>query len=288
MDALLNDAAEDAGYDDDHFDETSISSPPTKSSSANIPGKQSTVADTLSLLRSSSDEIAVLDRQASLEVFEKASKQVKLDVAIATGDIKGVLDHASEIVNSDVEELARAGVLSKKGDEMVDPRRRDDDDDDDDNDPALSDEEEDEDTNPSLDRELFVSTYRGNARKVDKILNTSGSRCHAIDIHGWTALHWAASEGHDDIVELLLDHAKRKCSPSKFKKFLNLKDKLSGWTALHVASIKGSKLCVKTLLSAGAKRNIKSSPPFLEIPLDCVNAETVETRKAIVKMLTKH
>ena len=186
--------------------------------------------------------------------------------------------------------MARAGVLSKKGDELVEPRRRDDNDDDEDddaNDAAQSDEEEEEDTNPTLDRELFVSTYRGNARKVDKILNSVGNRCHAVDIHGWTALHWAASEGHDDIVELLLDHAKRKCSTSKFKKFLNLKDKLSGWTALHVASIKGSKLCVKTLLSAGAKRSIKSYAPFLETPLDCVNGETVEVRKAIVKLLTK-
>ena len=173
---------------------------------------------------------------------------------------------------------------------MVDPRRQGDDDDadDDDHDEAQSDEEDDEDTNPTLDRELFVSTYRGNARKVDKILNSAGSRCHAIDIHGWTALHWAASEGHDDIVELLLDHAKKKCSTSKFKKFLNLKDKLSGWTALHVASIKGSKLCVKTLLSAGSKRTIKSYAPFLETPLDCVSGETVEVRKAIVKLLTKH
>lgn len=283
--AILKGAAEDAGYDDDEFDQETASPLPIRQQQqqAGIEQKR----DSLSILRASSDEVAHMDRQSSKDAFEKATKQVKLDVSIITGDIQGSLAQISESVNSDAEELARAGVASRRGDETASQMHRRNDDDDDDGAGSDDDDDDDDDrenSDPALDRELFVATFRGNARKVDKLLNT-GARYQAKDMHGWTALHWAASEGHDDIMELLLDCAKRTSSPSKFKKILHCKDILSGWTALHVAAIKGQKVCIKLLINAGAKMSLKNH--FSETPLECVDAESIADKKAIVKLLTK-
>ena len=277
--AILQGAAEDAGYDDDEFDQE----PPSPLHKK----------DTLSILRSSSEEVGRMDRSSSKDAFQKAEQQIKLDTSINTNDIEGSLARISETVNSNVEELARAGVQSRRGDETVSQQHRQNDDgdgngagsDDDDADGDDDDDDDDDDNNsdPTLERELFVATYRGNARKVDKLLST-GASYKAKDIHSWSALHWAVSEGHDDIVEILIDHAKRG-SPAKLKKFINGKDSLSGWAPLHVAAIKGQKLCLKLLINAGAKANIKNH--FGETPLQCINAETTDDKKTMITLLRK-
>jgi hypothetical protein len=288
---VLGAAAEQVGGyddDDDDFDDEQPLSPLPNRPHQPAGDKQ---RDALSILQNSSEEVARMDRSSSKDAFEKAKKQVQMDVSIRTGDVESSLARISETVNSDSEELARAGVQSRHGDETVSHtnRRNDDmraasDDDDDEEEEDDDDDKSVENSDPAVDRELFVATYRGNARKVDKLLNTGASHL-ARDAHGWTALHWAASEGHDDIMELLIDRARRTTSPSKFKKFLHCKDKLSGWTALHVAAVKGQKVCIKLLINAGAKISVKNL--FGETPLQCANAESTDVKKAVVKLLTK-
>ena len=279
--ALLSEAAEDA-YEDDGFDVEEPAAPRPKDHSAAPVVKK----DTLSILRSGSDEVAQDERQMSKEAFDKATKQVKLDVSVRSGDVEGILSRVSEVVNAEGDELAKAGVHSRRGDESYDDRRRrpedDEDDNDKDDDEDDDDDGDDDDADPELDRELFVNVYRGNVRIVDKLLN-SGARHNALDLHGWSPMHWAASEGHDDILELLIDHAKRRTSAAKLKRVLNLKDKLSGWTALHVAAIKGAKVCAKVLLDAGAKL---AKNKLGEKPVDCIAADNADTRRALVRLLS--
>jgi hypothetical protein len=287
--ALLSEAAEDA-YDDDDFDAEEPAAPRPRESAGPTTkkdGKKADVDSTLAILRSGSDEIAQDERRMSVDAFSKAAKQVKLDVSIRVGgDVEGILSRASDVVN-DGDELAKAGVHSRRGDEDYDTRRRTNNDDDDDNDKDNEDEEdddEDEDADPELDRELFVNVYRGNARIVDKLLS-NGARPHALDLHGWSSLHWAASEGHDDILELLIDHAKRKSSAAKLKRLLNRKDKkLAGWAPLHVAAVKGAKMCAKVLVDAGAKISTKNK--FGETPLECLASDNADTRRAMARLLS--
>ena len=78
--------------------------------------------------------------------------------------------------------------------------------------------------------ELRHCCYSGHTSRVEYLLG-KGANGNSIDRHGWTCLHWAASKGHDDIVELLLNHS------GKLSKFVNMKENLSGWTALHVSKI---------------------------------------------------
>jgi ankyrin repeat protein len=60
----------------------------------------------------------------------------------------------------------------------------------------------------------------------------------------WTSLHWAALEGHKEIVELLI--AKGATVDSK---------KTDGWTPLHEATRKGHKEIVELLIRKGADAN---------------------------------
>jgi ankyrin repeat protein len=61
------------------------------------------------------------------------------------------------------------------------------------------------------------------------------------DSHGWTPLHWAASNGHAGLVQILLDS----------RAVIDAED-MSGWTPLFWAVVRGHPEVVSTLLSRGA------------------------------------
>ncbi len=65
------------------------------------------------------------------------------------------------------------------------------------------------------------------------------------DSHGMTALHWAAAQGHNDIVKLLLD----------FGANINLQN-AEGNTPLHLAARNGNVSTVRLLLARGANATI--------------------------------
>ena len=75
-----------------------------------------------------------------------------------------------------------------------------------------------------------------------------------IDTKGWTPLHYAATFGFVEIVEMLLDHGADVNTPDECR-----------WTALHLAAIHGELQVVNTLLRRGANpqaRNMKGHTPF--------------------------
>ena len=89
-----------------------------------------------------------------------------------------------------------------------------------------------EETDEALDKQLILACARPN---YDAAINAlkSGAYLFCRDRHGWTALHWAASKGSSDLVNLLLE--KRRNSGKKMKPFVNATDSLAGWTPLHVS-----------------------------------------------------
>ena len=182
------------------------------------------------------------------------------------------------------------------------------------NDAYESEEEDDGGGDEGLNTELLVAAYRGDIRKVDKLIRSDAS-CFARDRHRWTAIMWAAAGGYDDIIESIIGTLRK----SRVKGFLNAKDSITGWTALHVslfsqtvmitpiddrislsfvmlpnllsalnvteqiACTKGRRRCVEILLKHGADRNAKS---FLsDTPMDCLNTTNADDRKIMKALL---
>jgi ankyrin repeat protein len=67
------------------------------------------------------------------------------------------------------------------------------------------------------------------------------------DENGLTALHWAAAQGHEAVVQRLIDHGAD----------VNIKDNKDRQTALHSAALRGHKAVVQRLIDHGADVNIK-------------------------------
>eukprot|EP01036_Dinobryon_divergens_P035002 gene35002-45307_t len=124
-------------------------------------------------------------------------------------------------------------------------------------DAEVSDDEGDEDSeredgDKDLDNRLILACARPNYDAVISALK-HGAYLFCRDRHGWTPLHWVASKGATDLIELLLE--KRKKTGKKMKPFVNAVDTIAGWTPLHLACINGHLEAVRQLLSRKADKN---------------------------------
>ena len=93
-----------------------------------------------------------------------------------------------------------------------------------------------------------------------------GFRDTANGANGWTALKWAASEGHEEVIELLLEHG----AAVEEAKLISLRTDLgetSGGTPLHWAAFKGHVPIVWRLLTAKPKLSSKDLDDELNTPL---------------------
>ena len=103
----------------------------------------------------------------------------------------------------------------------------------------------------SLDEALVAAADDGDVDKVSELLS-QGARVDTKDEYGDTPLLAAASFGHTEVCELLLDRGKA-----------NIEETGSdGNTALHVAANEGSARTVSLLLSKGAKVDTKNRNGF--------------------------
>ncbi|KAF0691495.1 Aste57867_17297 [Aphanomyces stellatus] len=90
---------------------------------------------------------------------------------------------------------------------------------------------------------LGAAARTGNLEEVQKLI-ASGCNPNSVDEDERTALHWAASSGHMDVVEFLTDMTQ-----------IDHKDD-SGWTALMSAVSAGHVDVASYLLSKGANANL--------------------------------
>lgn len=94
------------------------------------------------------------------------------------------------------------------------------------------------------DTALMIAAYKGNKPAVDALLAKKAEPNRP----GWTALHYAAASGHDEIVQLLLDKAAYIDAESPNKT-----------TPIMMAAQAGHILTVKLLLDQGADATLKNA-----------------------------
>jgi ankyrin repeat protein len=113
---------------------------------------------------------------------------------------------------------------------------------------------------------------KGDAQKLVALLKDNPDLADSKDDHGWTPLHWAASEGHKEVAVLLLIR----------KVDVNARDN-DGATPLHRAAICGQKGMVELLLAY--KADIDAKDPASETPLHWAASNG---DKEIVDVLLSH
>jgi uncharacterized protein len=94
------------------------------------------------------------------------------------------------------------------------------------------------------DTALMVAAYKGNKRAVEALLGKQAQ----VNRPGWTALHYAAAVGRNDIVQLLLDNSAYIDAESPNKT-----------TPIMMAARAGHILTVKLLLDEGADASLKTT-----------------------------
>ncbi|EGZ29396.1 hypothetical protein PHYSODRAFT_467375 [Phytophthora sojae] len=119
-------------------------------------------------------------------------------------------------------------------------------------------------------KEFLRAVYRADKYQVRDMLDDGVVDANIADQHGWSGLHWAASQDHSDILQLLLQKGAE----------INAIDQINGWTALHVAVVRESVACVQLLLSSGAEARIRDN--YGDSAVECLQAAS---RKKKLKML---
>ncbi|KAJ3613282.1 hypothetical protein NHX12_019532 [Muraenolepis orangiensis] len=78
--------------------------------------------------------------------------------------------------------------------------------------------------------ELHAAAAAGNCELVEELLkrNTCDPNQRDVDWNHKTALHWAAAQGHTDVVRVLVEHGARACLRTD-----------NGWTPAHFAAESG-------------------------------------------------
>lgn len=218
-------------------------------------------ATVVSTLQQAAAIVAEEDRAEARKVFGETAEEI-LDV---------VQEKNKDETHEDILFNAAEEVDNEYNDDHFDDGKKEDnvvvDDDDDDSDIDRDDgeDDDDDDQDPELNQELFVCCYRENVSQLKKLLR-SGANPFARDRHGWTPLHWAASRGFNEVIEILLDA--RQDSGKSMPRYINSKEFVSGWTPLHAACINTHTQSVELLLRHKARR--KALDKFGEKPVDCI------------------
>ncbi len=98
----------------------------------------------------------------------------------------------------------------------------------------------------TIGNDFIVEVILGNTEQITQLLEqASPELTYAPDSTGKTALHWAAAQGNDNIVRLLLDHGFT----------INTQDE-EGNTPLHLAARNGNLSTVKLLLARDANATL--------------------------------
>jgi ankyrin repeat protein/predicted DNA-binding WGR domain protein len=107
---------------------------------------------------------------------------------------------------------------------------------------------------------LMYAARAGQVENVKFLLQENRSIISAKDRHGYSAIHYAAENGHKEIVKLLIDAGIKIAMGGQDRK-----------TALHIAAAKGDLETVKFLIEHGAKVTAKDKYKRTPLLLACKN-----------------
>jgi hypothetical protein len=212
----LEAAAEEGTYDTDEFEDEYADS---KGQNDGGP------TDAGAVLKAAATKVAVEEKKVADKVFNETAggigDEIKQQKA-ADKNPEAILVSASRTVNEhynrqDPSEAAKFRAVDEKEDEGEGES-----------------DEEDANEEPELNQSLLFAVFNERLEGVKTALR-KGANYFYRDRHGWTALHWAASKGFDDIIEALIDHVKSK--GRNIAKYVNAQDTLTGWTPLHVSAV---------------------------------------------------
>ena len=103
---------------------------------------------------------------------------------------------------------------------------------------------EERDINEDINNELLRrAAERGDVDRVKEIVVSGDLNINSGGLDSWTALHFAVSEGQEEVVEYLVERAELEAKT------------LMGRTPLHIASVRGNHLISQLLLQHGASVN---------------------------------
>lgn len=120
---------------------------------------------------------------------------------------------------------------------------------------------------------LHVAAANGHAATVRLLLNAATpEEVDAVDGAGCAALQRAASEGHEDVLRVLLAGGADA----------NRRDAVHGNTALHEASWKGFSRTVRMLASSSASLDLPNAGGFTPLHLCCQNGHNQTCRELLL------
>ncbi|RHY63658.1 hypothetical protein DYB38_008206 [Aphanomyces astaci] len=127
-------------------------------------------------------------------------------------------------------------------------------------------------------REFLLAVFRGNMQKLRAMIESDGDLVHATDQHGWNGLHWAASQGHGDVLKFLL----------QIGAVAHAAEPVNLWSPLHVAVIRAHVPCVKLLLDhGGAAVSVTQKDVYGDRPIDCAVNLTGRLRTQMLALLDR-
>ena len=120
--------------------------------------------------------------------------------------------------------------------------------------------------------EIHDAAKNGDLEKAKSLLKDNPDLVFSKDTNGLTPLHWAAIQGHKDMVELLLAN----------KADVNARDNY-GWTALHAAALFGQAGVTELLLANKADVNAKANDGWTPL-----HRATANGHKDVAEVLRQH
>lgn len=152
--------------------------------------------------------------------------------------------------------------------------------------PVMLDEEDPADVGESYDpliqtttseskesKEFVRAVYRADKYQIRDMLENDVVDVNVADQHGWSGLHWAASQNHSEILKFLLQKGAK----------VNAIDQMNGWTALHVAVVQEAASCVSILLSSGADPRIRDK--YDDTVVECLQAASTKNKRKMLQCL---
>jgi len=220
-------AAREEDYDADDFENDDAGATNTQE------------VDTAAVLRAATAKVEVEEKKIADRILyavdNEMSNVLKAQKA-ASEDPEAILAEASKQVNEILNKLDTTENAQKyktvakeseaKEDKEVEPTSEGDDPD------EGEDDEEDLNEEPELNRSLIYAVYDEKPEAVKTALK-NGAYYFTRDRHGWTPLHWAASKGNEDIIDILVEHVRKQDKNVLW--YVNAKDTICGWTPLHVS-----------------------------------------------------